>query len=359
MATTAMSTRLSIEASASPNPMMVSVVIKALNEERYIEQAIRSALEAVRIVGGEVILADSGSSDATVAIARRYPVKIVRLRDVEERRCGIGPQLGYQVAGGRYVYILDGDMELDPTFLPNALKAMDENPRLGGVAGMVEECSEASYQFRGRQQRNAQSLPGIASALEMGGLYRREALEEVEYFSNRNLHAYEELELGLRLSSAGWAMRRLPVRGVRHRGRSEGSWSLLLGRWRTRYLDGAGELLRVSLGRPYFWRALSSVRHLVVALLIWAGFLAGLALLFTTPVLLTLTLLAAGILILIRYRRARSVSDALFGQVVWQVTAIAMIRGFFSGKVDPRGSIGYVLLDSDQGHEGLQPKIHE
>ncbi|MEX0707124.1 MAG: glycosyltransferase [Woeseia sp.] len=345
-------TRHSGEASESPTPVIVSVVIKTLNEERHIEKAICSALEAVRIVGGEVILADSGSSDATVAIARRHPVTIVRLRDVEERRCGIGPQLGYQVAGGRYVYILDGDMELDPAFLPHALKAMDENPRLGGVAGMVEECSEASYQFRGRQQRNAESVPGTVHALEMGGLYRREALEEVGYFSNRNLHAYEELELGLRLSAAGWEMHRLPVRGVRHRGRSEGSWSLLLGRWRSRYLDGAGELLRVSLGRPYFWRALSSVRHLVVALLIWAGFLAGIAMLLTTPVLLVLTLLAAGVLILIRYLRARSVSDALFGQVVWQVTAIAMIRGFFSGKVDPRGPIGYVRLDSDKGQEG-------
>lgn len=352
MVASAVNTRHIGEASESPKPVIVSIVIKTLNEERHIEEAIRSALEAVRIVGGEVILADSGSSDATVAIARRHPVRIVRLRDVEERRCGIGPQLGYQVAGGRYVYILDGDMELDPAFLPHALKAMGENPRLGGVAGMVEECSDASYQFRGRQQRNAESVPGTAHALEMGGLYRREALEEVGYFSNRNLHAYEELELGLRLSAAGWEMRRLPVRGVRHRGRSEGSWSLLLGRWRSRYLDGAGELLRVSLGRPYFWRALSSVRHLVVALLIWAGFVAGIAMLLATPVLLMLTLLAAGILILIRYLRARSVSDALFGQVVWQVTAIAMIRGFFSGKVDPSGPIGYELLDSDQGHEG-------
>ncbi len=359
MAITAVSTRDSGAVRERPKPVIVSVVIKALNEERHIEQAIRSALEAVRVVGGEVILADSGSSDATVTIARRYPVRIVRLRDVEERRCGIGPQLGYQVAGGRYVYILDGDMELDPAFLPHALEAMDGNPQLGGVAGMVEECSEASYQFRGRKQRNSESRPGIAPALEMGGLYRREALEQVGYFSNRNLHAYEELELGLRLSSAGWEMRRLPVRGVRHHGRSEGSWSLLLGRWRSRYLDGAGELLRVSLGRPYFWEALLSVRHLIVALLIWAGLLAGLALLFATPVLLVLTVLAAGILILIRFMRARSVADAVFGQVVWQVTAIAMMRGFFSRKVDPRGTIDYELVASAQGRKGRQSDFDE
>lgn len=346
-----MSIRHSGMVSERPDGVIVSVIIKTLNEARYIERAIRSAIEAVRIVGGEVILADSGSSDGTVTIARRFPVRIVRLRDIEERSCGIGPQLGYQVADGRYVYILDGDMELDPAFLPNALAAMAENPRLGGVAGMVEECSEASYQFRGRKRRNSQRGPGPARVLEMGGLYRREALEDVGYFSNRNLHACEELELALRLSSAGWEMRRLPVRSVRHHGRSEGNWSLLFGRWRSRYLDGAGELLRVSLGKPYFWRALSSMRHLVIALLIWVGLLAGLALLLTMPVLLLLTLLAAGFLILVRYLRAGSLSDAVFGQVVWQVTALAMIRGFFSSKVDPRGPIGYVSLDSGNGRE--------
>ena len=56
--------------------MRVSVVIKALNEERHIEAAIVSALAAVAAVGGEVILADSGSTDKTVEIARKFPIAV-------------------------------------------------------------------------------------------------------------------------------------------------------------------------------------------------------------------------------------------------------------------------------------------
>ena len=182
----------------------VSVVIKALNEEQHIGAAIRSALAAISPIDGEVILADSGSTDRTVQIARQYPIAVVQLKNPAEKRCGVGPQLGYQRARGEFVYILDGDMELDPAFLVNALAAMDAHPKLGGVAGLVEEQSDASYQFRGRKRRAVERIAGTCEWLDMGGLYRTKALREVGYFSNRNLHCFEEMDLGLRLCAAGW-----------------------------------------------------------------------------------------------------------------------------------------------------------
>ena len=72
----------------------VSIVIKALNEEKNICAAIESALAAVADVGGEVILADSCSTDRTVELASRYPIRVVQLANPSERCCGIGPQLG-------------------------------------------------------------------------------------------------------------------------------------------------------------------------------------------------------------------------------------------------------------------------
>ncbi|MCZ8255409.1 MAG: glycosyltransferase, partial [Polaromonas sp.] len=69
----------------------VSVIIKALNEENRIEATVQSALRAVSTVGGEVILADSYSSDRTVEFASAYPIRIVQLANPEERCCGAGP----------------------------------------------------------------------------------------------------------------------------------------------------------------------------------------------------------------------------------------------------------------------------
>lgn len=325
-------------------PPRVSVVIKALNEERHIRASIESAIAAVMRVGGEVILADSGSTDRTVEIAREYPVTVVQLRHPSERRCGVGPQLGFQKARGEFVYILDGDMELDEGFLPEALAAMDADSRLGGIAGAVEEQSEASYQFRGRKRRAHERHVRVCEWLDMGGLYRAEALRDVGYFSNRNLHAYEEMELGLRLCAAGWTLRRLGTPGVVHHGRTEGNWPLLKRRWNSRYLDGAGELIRAAVGRPYFYRTLQTQRHLFVGLAVWVGLLAGLAALPWSAWPLLAVLAAVVALVLLRARRAGSLADACFGQVVWQVTSLAMVRGFFAHPRDPREPIELEVL---------------
>lgn len=322
----------------------VSVVIKALNEERHIEAAIRSALAAVAAVGGEVILADSGSTDRTIEIAQSLLITVVQLSNPAERRCGVGPQLGYQLARGEFVYILDGDMELDPLLLPAALAAMDSEPKLGGVGGLVEEESEANFQFRGRQRRGAEGIARVCEWLDMGGLYRAAALRQVGYFSNRNLHAYEEMELGLRLGAAGWTLRRLAVRGVLHHGRTESSWALLKLRWRSRYLDGAGELLRAALGRPYFLRAAWTQRHLILALLLWFGLLGGLVLWPVSHALLFASVICVMALVLVRALRGRSLGDACFGQLDWQVTALAMVRGFLVTPRDPTKPIEYRII---------------
>jgi glycosyltransferase involved in cell wall biosynthesis len=329
------------ERSPVPIAPRVSVVIKALNEERHIAASISSALAALGSLDGEVILADSGSTDRTVEIARQYPITIAQLKDPAERRCGVGPQLGYQLARGEFVYILDGDMELDPSFLKAALAAMDADSRLGGVGGLVEEESDANYEFRGRKRRGAERVVRDCEWLDMGGLYRAAALREVGYFSNRNLHAYEELDLGLRLGAAGWVLRRIAVPGVLHHGRREDNWTLLAARWRSRYLDGAGEVLRAAVNHRYFFRVARTQRHLFVSLLVWLGAVGGLALLPWHYSLLLVTVVGVALLVLIRAWRTRSFADACFGQVVWQVTALAMVRGFFVRPRDPMQHIEY------------------
>ena len=74
----------------------LSVILKTLNEEAGIAEAIESVLVALEPLDGETIIADGGSTDATVAIASRYPVRVVQLDAGTPPSCGIGPQLGFQ-----------------------------------------------------------------------------------------------------------------------------------------------------------------------------------------------------------------------------------------------------------------------
>ena len=332
--------------SASEPRCKLTIIIKALNEEQHIAEAIQSALCALAPFSGEVILADSASTDRTIEIARQYPITIVQLANPDERRCGIGPQLGYQFAQGQYVYILDGDMVLDATFMAAAVDALDRDPGLGGVAGLVTQQADASYQFRGLARRRIEGRSGDVPWLDMGGLYRRSALQQVGYFSNRNLHAFEEMELGVRLSSAGWTLRRLGIPSVRHRGYDLNSLALLKHRWRSGYLLGAGEVLKASWRQPYFLRVLWTQKFLLLALLIWTGIFVGLLALPVSPWPIMGVTLATSALIALRAFRIRNLKDALIGQLVWQVHALALVWGIVIPMQDPCTPIAADLLQA-------------
>ena len=245
----------------------VSIVIKALNEERHVAAAIESALAALDGIDGEVILADSCSTDRTVAIAGRYPIKIVSLKRIEDRSCGAGVQLGYQYSAERYVYLMDGDMVLRKDFLPAAIGFLENNAQFAGVGGCIVERETQNLEYVKRATADdVDRRPGEVRRLDCGGLYRREAIMATGYFGDRNLHSIEELELGVRLVAAGWKLARIDVPAIDHYGHSGNAYAMLLRRWETGFAFGAGEILRSAMGRGRFWLTLTRLRREVALL---------------------------------------------------------------------------------------------
>jgi GT2 family glycosyltransferase len=315
----------------------VSVIIKSLNEEGRIEAAITSALAAVSVVGGEVVLADSCSTDGTVALASNHPIRIVQLAHSDERCCGVGPQLGYQHSAGEFVYILDGDMEMSPGFLPEALTFLQMHPDVAGVGGRIVEMNTSSLEYVARVERGERSggslQAGESDRLEMGGLYRRVAVEQAGYFSDRNLHSYEEFDLAARLRARGWRLWRLPVDAVQHHGHDAPPFQLLMRRWRTRYICGLGELLRAAWGKQHLSLVLTGVRELrlYAAVLLWWAVLFTI-LLSPTPWMLRMeafAVIAVAPLALMAWRK-RSLSKGFFSVVSWCFNAAGLVRGLLA-----------------------------
>ncbi|MEJ7931944.1 glycosyltransferase [Ramlibacter sp. AN1015] len=314
-------------------PARVTVVIKALNEEGRIALAIESALRAVQALGGEVVLADSCSSDRTVEIASAYPIRVVQLAHASERCCGAGPQLGYQHSVGEYVYLMDGDMELLPGFLERGLAFLAQHPEVAGVGGRVIECNLDSMEYReraAREKHEAHRVPGAVDRLDGGGLYRRCAIQEAGYLSDRNLHSYEEFDLAVRLRARGWKLWRLPIDSVAHVGHDAPPYRLLMRRWQTGYVCGSGELLRSALGQPWLrlvWRNQRELR-------IYLGVLAWWALMLSIPLwpvtatmqLTALAVLALGPFTLMSLRK-HSASRGVYSVVSWCFNAAGLVRG--------------------------------
>jgi glycosyltransferase involved in cell wall biosynthesis len=321
----------------------VSVIIKTLNEERRIAATIESALAALKAVGGEVIVADSGSRDRTIEIASRYPVVIAQISPPALPSCGIGPQLGFQYSRHDHICLLDGDMLLDGDFLEVASAFLSDNPDVAGVTGHVQEMLTSNLEFSRRVSRNSpENRVGTIDRMNGGGLYRRAAIEAVGYLSDRNLHGYEEFDLGIRLRSAGWTLHRLDRRFVQHFGHTDNSYRLLVRRWKSKYLFGIGELLRASLGRPYFMQLVRELPELKLWALVYLWWAVSLGLLLVMPdkgLALGIVVAVFAAVVALMTLRKGGFSMGLYTVVAWFFHAAALPVGFFRARRAPEKPI--------------------
>ncbi|MEO5573975.1 MAG: glycosyltransferase [Gammaproteobacteria bacterium] len=326
---------------------MLSIIIKALNEQDKIEAAIVSALASIQNMDAEIILADSLSTDKTVEIAARHAIRIVQLSNPEERSCGIGPQLGFQYSRGKYIYLLDGDMELNPKFLTQAIAYLDDQPDIAGVGGLLEEKNVTNLVFELRERINrteSHLQPGEVDRLTGGGLYRRKAIEDVGYFSNRNLHSFEELELALRLRAKGWRLMRLPIAAIKHYGHTSPLLTLLKSRFRSKYVQGPGEFLRAALGQAYFLHVIKEFR---VFLGVIVGWLLLMFAAFIIPyswipfVIIACIFIIGAVAMIVR---KKSIPLGLFAIIDWNLFAVGTIRGAMHKQIRPNEHIESRIL---------------
>lgn len=318
----------------------VTIAIKSLNEEKNISRAIESALRSIDGMNAEIVLADSGSSDRTIEIASKFPIKIVQLANYADRSCGAGAQLAFQMSEGKYFYLMDADMELHPSFLTQAIDYLDSNPTVGGVGGQMVEKNSENAQYVILNERLSQHpdwQSGAVERLDGGGLYRSDAIRAVGYFADRNLHAFEESELAARLRTAGWGLTRLPIPAVNHYGHTVNDYRLLWRRLTSGYAWGAGEILTAALGKPHLPTVLASP-HIKWSMAVIAYFLTVIVYIvslhnerFFLAGLTGLVLLP----ILYFSAKRRSFRLGIYSLASWMVTATGFLIGLVRPRIDP------------------------
>jgi glycosyltransferase involved in cell wall biosynthesis len=116
---------------ASPSSIYLSIVVPLYNEEESVEKLILSILE----VGArfdfkyEIILVDDGSTDKTWQIIEQLEHSIPHLKGVKLRRnYGQTNALvaGFDNSSGEIIATLDGDLQNDPSDIPELLKKLEE-----------------------------------------------------------------------------------------------------------------------------------------------------------------------------------------------------------------------------------------
>lgn len=327
--------------------MQLTIGIKCLNEEAKIEACLKSAMQAAANYDSEIILADSGSTDRTIEIARKFPIRIVQLANAADRSCGAGAQLAFQYATGSYFYLLDGDMILNPDFIEAGIAFLEDNAEFAAVGGHSVErnTSTAEFAIRAGELGKALSHTGTVDRLDGGGLYRAEAIRAAGFFADRNLHSFEELELAARLHADGWKLARINVPAYEHYGHTGGSYRLLWRRFRSGYAGSPGELVRSAMGTRHLNFILRRLRHTwyMPAIFLWWLLLPASLLIspWATAILFALPI------VLLSLRR-RSVSLGVYSFASWNIIALGSLAALLRRRTSPLDPLPAIDLSPER-----------
>ena len=104
--------------------MRISIVIRARNEEKYIDRLLYGITQQT-IKNVEVVLVDSGSTDNTLAIASQYPVKVVHIQP-ENFTFGRSLNMGIEASSGEAIVIISAHCyPVYPDWLEQLVKPLE------------------------------------------------------------------------------------------------------------------------------------------------------------------------------------------------------------------------------------------
>ncbi|HTA46653.1 MAG TPA: glycosyltransferase [Bryobacteraceae bacterium] len=218
---------------------MVSVVIPVLNEERTIEEVLKSvsALDFAPLgLTKEIILADGGSTDRTVEIARDVRgVRIFQLPKVIGRGAAI--RLGFERARGNIIVFFPGDNEYRAEDLYHVVDSLTRSSVKAVFGTRAVKCTDLSERLKRIYHNNwrlyiTSKYGGILLSMLTLILYNRyvtDVLTSIKAFDARLLRSLDlksdgidlEMEIVAKLSRRREYMFEVPV-DYRPRTKDEG-----------------------------------------------------------------------------------------------------------------------------------------
>lgn len=182
----------------------VSIIIIGHNEEKRLAQSIESALHSFYPTHKkEIIYVDCNSTDRSLQIAKKYPIKIVSTKN-ETLPPGAARNVGARISQGEVLHFLDGDMILERDWILKAIKAFRNDQQIACVFGKLQEMDPEKNVFNKLLNLHFALQPaGEYPSPAGGGTYRREAFDQAGGF-DENLHSGEEIDMGYRLRRLGY-----------------------------------------------------------------------------------------------------------------------------------------------------------
>lgn len=211
---------------------LVSVVIPNWNGEKLLPLCLDS-LRRQTYPHLEVIVADNGSTDGSVALlACDYPeVRVVAL--AENRGYAGGVNAGFRAADGQVLVAFNNDAEADPRWIEELVAALERHPQAGMVTSRVRLFDRRDYLHTAGDFYGLDGIPGnrgvwgpdgpaydeetrVFGAAGVASAYRRAMLDEIGLLDESFGSYLEDVDLSWRAQLAGYGCIYAPRAVVYH-----------------------------------------------------------------------------------------------------------------------------------------------
>jgi hypothetical protein len=112
----------------------LSVIVVSWNGKNYVQECLASLCKQSLSVSAEIIVVDNASSDDTPEMVRRQFSDIILIRNADNLGFAKANNAGIRAAKGKYVCLINSDVNVPPGCLQLIYDFMEQHPKVG-VAG--------------------------------------------------------------------------------------------------------------------------------------------------------------------------------------------------------------------------------
>ncbi len=197
----------------------ISFIVIARNESLAVGKCLDS-IASMPLEDCEVICVDSASTDNTLEVIKAYRDRIQNLKIIKcsgRLNAAIARNAGKKYATKRYVFFVDGDVELCPDFLRDSLQRMQAGEIDAATGNLDEIIYSDGYEQIIKPKSHRRYYPKARKINDSGGTFivRRQIVQEVGDWDIRMARG-QDYDYTLRVARRGRMMALPTAMGIHH-----------------------------------------------------------------------------------------------------------------------------------------------
>jgi GT2 family glycosyltransferase len=229
------------------NPEISVVILNYNGRQNLGEQFLASCLSSVlqsSYPNFEVLFVDNGSTDDSVRFVKEH-FQDPKLKVIENGRnlgYAMGNNMAVKHARGEYIALLNNDVEVEPSWMQELVKTMENDPTVGIAQSKILSLDRTHIQSVGNLLDTALATHLIGYNQEDKGQYnkscrvtfasgasliaRRSLIEKIGLFDPAYFFYHDDCDLGLRTQLAGFKVVSVASSVVYHKGQGTSARTL-------------------------------------------------------------------------------------------------------------------------------------